>query len=210
MSSVSLNARNRTTTGKGAARKLRQAGDVPAVIYGHGRQPQSLSVNARELDRLLTQIAGTSTVVEVSVEGAPVARTLIREVQRHPYKRQLIHIDFQELVAGEKITVKVPLRFVGTSEGVRTGGGLMSETMHEVTVLTDPSNIPDHIDVDISQLALGHSLHVRDLVLPAGVEAMDEPAAAVCVLSAPRASTDTVADGAPEPELIRKAKADDI
>src|SRR5262245_27953010 len=102
MATASLGARARSETGTGVARKLRQAGQVPAVIYGHGREPQSLAVNSREVERLLSQFAAGSTVIELNIEGAGVARTLIREIQRHPVRRNIIHLDFQELVAGER------------------------------------------------------------------------------------------------------------
>ena len=99
MATASLTATPRADTGKGAARTLRRSGQVPGVIYGHGREPQSLALPARELDRLLDRISFESTVVELALDGK-TARTLIREIQRHPFKRQILHLDFQELVAG--------------------------------------------------------------------------------------------------------------
>ena len=165
MATVSLSATPRTTKGKGFARKLRQTGEVPAVIYGHSREPQSLSLNTRDVEKLLVQIAGTSTVVELSIGGTAV-RTLIREVQRHPFKRQVLHVDFQELVAGEKVTLDVPIRFHGIATGVREGGGILEEVLHQVNLRVDPASIPDHIDVDVSALTIGHSIHIRDLALP--------------------------------------------
>src|SRR4029453_11977842 len=104
MATATLAAELRNETGKGVARKLRAAGRVPAVIYGHNRQPQSLSVNARELDRLLERVSAGSTVIELGLDGG-AAKTLIREIQRHPAKRNVVHVDFQELVAGERVTV---------------------------------------------------------------------------------------------------------
>src|SRR4051812_32108313 len=98
MATASLSATTRTETGKGAARKLRATGHVPGVIYGHGREPQQLSINAREFARLAERVRITSTVIELAIEGK-TARTLIREIQRHPLKRELLHVDFQELVA---------------------------------------------------------------------------------------------------------------
>src|ERR1043165_7062904 len=169
MATFSLAAKARDTKGTGHARKLRQGGEVPAVIYGHSRDAQSLTLNGRELEKLLAQIAGTSTVVELSLDGK-TARTLIREVQRHPFKKQIIHVDFQELVAGEKVTLRVPLRFHGTPIGVRENGGILEETMHQITLRVDPANIPDHIDVDVTAIAIGHSIHIRELQLPAGAE----------------------------------------
>lgn len=215
MATASLNAKPRSDTGKGVARKLRAAGEVPGIIYGHGREPQGLTVNAREFNRLAERIRITSTVIELAIDGK-VAKTLIRELQRHPISRQPLHIDFQELVAGEKVSVSVPLRFVGTAEGVKTGGGILEEVMHQVEVRVDPANIPDHIDVDVTALTIGHSLHIADLKLPPGVEVTDDPEQTVAVVGAPKAEEEVAppAEGAvvapeaaPEPELIRKPKA---
>ncbi|MEO5567334.1 MAG: 50S ribosomal protein L25/general stress protein Ctc [Gemmatimonadaceae bacterium] len=215
MATVSLSAKPRDTIGKGNARKLRQTGEVPAVIYGHSREPQSLTLNTRDVEKLLSQIAGTSTVVELAIDGKS-ARTLIREIQRHPFKRHVLHVDFQELVAGEKVTLSVPIRFHGTPIGVRESGGILEEILHQVHLRVDPMTIPDHIDVDVTPLTIGHSFHIRDLPLPAGAEVMDEEDATVCLVSAPRAVVEetpvaAVAEGGAvaEPELIRKAKADE-
>ncbi|HTE45946.1 MAG TPA: 50S ribosomal protein L25/general stress protein Ctc [Gemmatimonadaceae bacterium] len=212
MASASLSAAVRADRGTGVARKLRQTGHVPAVIYGHGREPQSLTVNTREIDKLLTQISAASTVIDLTVDGSTV-RTLIREIQRHPFKRHIVHIDFQELVAGEKITVSVPLRFTGTAEGVRNSGGILEEVMHQVHLRVDPSLIPDHINVDVTHLTIGHSLHIRDLLLPEGVTVLDDTKATICVCAAPKAAVETTVaaegePGAPEPELIRKVKVE--
>lgn len=218
MATASLSAKARTARGKGVSRKLRAAGEFPAVIYGHGREPQSLSINAREFARLAERIRLTSTVIELAVDGK-VAKTIIREVQRNPLNRELLHVDFQELVAGEKISVSIPLRFVGTPEGVKTGGGILEEIMHQVHVRVDPSNIPDHLDVDVTALTIGHSLHISDLKLPAGVEVEDDADQTIAVVAAPRAEEEVApaaaAEGAvapeaaAEPELIRKPKAGD-
>lgn len=217
MASASLSATVRTDRGTGVARKLRQAGSVPAVIYGHGREPQSLTLVTRDVDKLLTQISAANTVVDLSIDGSAV-RTLIREVQRHPFKRHIVHVDFQELVAGEKVTVSVPLRFIGTAEGVKNSGGILEETMHQLHVRVDPSSIPDHIDVDVTNLTIGHSIHIRDVALPAGLTVLDDIDATLCVCTAPKAVVEETAAapvegeaaaGAAEPELIRKPKPED-
>jgi large subunit ribosomal protein L25 len=211
MATASLNGSERTDRGTGVARKLRRDGKIPAVIYGHGREPQSLTIDTRELEKLLSAVSAASTVIELSMGGA-VAKTLIREIQRHPVKRNIIHVDFQELVAGEKVTVSVPLRFTGTADGVRNSGGILEETMHQIHIRVDPSIIPDHIDVDVTPLTIGHSIHIRDLALPEGVTVLDDAGATVCVCTAPKAVTETVpgtegeAVAAAEPELIRKTK----
>ena len=212
MATASLAGETRTETGKGVARKLRAAGRVPAVVYGHAREPQALSLTTRELEKLLSTISTGSTVVELTLGGA-TTKTLIREVQRHPFKKQILHVDFQELVAGEKVSVEIPLVFVGVPEGVRLSGAILEQILHTIEVLVDPSNIPNHIDVDVTNLAMGHSLHVRELTLPAGLEVLSEEDATVCAVAAPRAAVEeTPAEGVEaiaEPELIRKPKEEE-
>ena len=210
MASASLSAETRTDSGKGVARKLRAAGRVPGIVYGHGREPQSLSVVARDLDKLLSSIAVSSTVVELGLSGAST-KTLIREIQRHPFKKMIMHIDFQELVAGEQVTVDLPLVFVGVPDGVRLSGALLEQILHTIEVRVDPANIPNHIDVDVTHLAMGHSLHVRDIKLPEGVEVLSDEDATICAVIAPRAVVEAAATepGVAEPELIRKAKEDE-
>jgi len=213
MASASLSAEVRNDRGKGVARKLRAAGRVPGVVYGHGREPQSLSLVARDLDKLLSQIAAGSTVIELTL-GRATTKTLIREIQRHPFKKQILHIDFMELVAGEKVIVDIPLVFVGVPEGVRLSGALLEQIVHSIEVNVDPSNIPNHIDVDVTNLAMGHSLHVRDLKLPEGLEVLTDEDTTICAVIAPRAVVEEKAEGegeaaVGEPELIRKAKEDE-
>lgn len=215
MASATLTAKARAATGKGAARKIRQAGEIPGIVYGHSRQPQSLTVNGRELDRLLGSIAVSSTIIELDIDGS-TSRTLIREIQRHPFKKEVLHIDFQEIVAGEKVTVDIPIVFVGVADGVRNGGGILDQIMHELTVHVDPANIPNHVDVDVTPLGINQSLHVSDLTLPEGVEVLDDPEATICTVSAPKATELTPAAGVAvveeavaEPELIRKPKGEE-
>ena len=210
MAAAKLDAMLRSESGKGASRKIRMAGSIPGVIYGHGRQPQSLTVNARETERLLQHIAAGSTVIELNLNNS-VARTLIREIQRHPFKRNILHIDFQELVAGETVEVRCPIVYVGVSDGVRNEGGILDQIMHELLIEVDPSSIPNHIDVDISALKVGQSLHVSDLKLPAGIKIADEGTLTVCVVQQPKQAPVTAADAAAaaEPEVLRQKKAED-
>jgi len=211
MATASFSATTRSATGKGVARKLRAAGKVPAVIYGHAREPQALELDAHQFQLLLEKVPYTSTVIELEIAGGKMARTLIREIQRHPFKKQIIHVDFQELVAGEKVTVKVPVHLVGTPEGVRVGGGLLDHILHEIEISVDPSNIPAHYNVDVSSLTIGHSIHVSDIALGDGVELLTDAGATICVCAAPKVEAEAApaADAPAEPELIRKAKADE-
>src|SRR3954468_3191968 len=174
MATVSFNATAREAAGKGGARSLRSKGQIPAVIYGHGREPLSLSLNARDLDKMLGHIQAESTVIEVSV-GGTTSKTLIREIQRHPIKRQILHVDFQALVAGEKVTVNIPITLIGIPEGVKLEGGVMEQPLRELEIEVDPSSIPDHVELDVSTLKIGDSLHVSDIKLAEGVTILDDP-----------------------------------
>jgi len=218
MATVSLSANSRDVTGKGAARTLRSQGQVPAVIYGHGRDPQSLTLNARDLDRMLSHIQAESTVIEVTVGGA-TAKTLIREIQRHPIKRQILHVDFQALVAGEKVIVSIPIVLIGVPEGVRLDGGVLDQTLRELEIEVDPSNIPDRIELDVTSMVIGDSKHVSDLVVPSGVEVQNDADTSVAVVAAPRAvieETPVVAEAVEgeagavaEPEVIGRGKEEE-
>ncbi|MDQ6689517.1 MAG: 50S ribosomal protein L25/general stress protein Ctc [Gemmatimonadota bacterium] len=217
MAIVSFSATARNEVGKGAARTLRSKGQVPAVIYGHGRDPQPLALNARDLDKMLGHIQAESTVIEVTVGGA-TAKTLIREIQRHPIKRQILHVDFQALVAGEKVTVNIPIVLTGIPEGVRLGGGVLDQTLREIEIEVDPASIPDHIEYDVTSLVIGDSVHISDLKVPEGVEVLDDPETSVAVVAAPRAVIEEVAavaavEGAEgvaaEPEVIGKGLGDE-
>ena len=213
MATAQLSASPRTTVGKGAARTLRSAGQIPAVIYGHAREPLSLAIPAREVEKLLERVSAESTVIELTLASG-VARTLIREIQRHPFKKQILHIDFQELVAGEKVSVNVPIVLTGTPDGVRLSGGILSQVMSELSIRVDPVNIPRRIEADVTHVVIGHSLHVSDLKVPEGVEILDEADATIAVVSAPKVEAEPTpaaesAEPGAEPELIRKTKEEE-
>lgn len=212
MASANLSGSVRENSGKGVARSLRSSGRVPAVIYGHGRDPQPLSIDNRELEKLLLHISAENTVIDLTVDGKS-ARTLIREIQRHPFKRQILHVDFQELVAGEKVIVRLPILLIGVPDGVRVDGGILDQTMRELEVEVDPSNIPNHVELDVTKLVIGSSVHVSDIPLPEGVEVVGDKDASVCVVSAPRAVVEAVVAeeivATSEPEVIRARKPDE-
>ena len=205
-----MSASPRDASRKGAARSRRRAGKLPADLAGHAREPPSRASPTREFEKLLERASAESTVIELNLDGA-VARTLIREIQRNPFKKQILHIDFQELVAGEKVTVNVPIVLVGTPDGVRVSGGILSQVMSELSILVDPVNIPNRIEADVTPITIGHSLHVSDLRIPEGVEVLDDPEETVAVVSAPKVEAEPVVaaeptEGVAEPELIRKTK----
>ena len=213
MATEVLIAHPRAETGKGAARKLRAAKQVPGVVYGHTREPQSLALDARDLQKMLDRVSADTTVFELKIDGG-TSRTLIRDIQRHPFRREILHIDFQELVAGELVTVDIPLVLVGTPVGVRLSGGMLDQVLRTISVKVDPGNIPNHIDVDVSNLDLHQSIHVRDLMLPPGVEVLENEGETICVVAPPRAEVEVVApvEGAEEtaePEVIRAKKEEE-
>lgn len=210
MATAQLSATARTGRGKGAARSLRRDGRLPAVIYGHSREPLSLSVPGREFERLLERVAAENTVIELSIDGS-MSRTLIREIQRHPISRSVLHVDFQELVAGERVIVRIPIVLQGIPEGVRSSGGIMSQIMQELECRVDPLNMPSRIEVDVTDVSIGHSIHVSEITIPEGVEVLDEPESTICVVAAPKEEEVAPPPGetpeaAAEPELIRKPK----
>jgi large subunit ribosomal protein L25 len=210
MATVSLTAASRSSVGKGAARKTRASGNIPGVIYGHAREPQALTLNTRDFERILEKVPFYTTVFEIAMDGK-TSNALIREIQRHPYKKQILHVDFQELVAGEKVTVRVPIHFVGASVGVKEGG-VIDQIMHELQIRVDPMQIPSHIDVDVTNLAIGHSLHVSDVKIPDGVELLDDEDATMAACAAPKEEKAAEpAEGATsaEPEVLSKGKKDE-
>lgn len=212
MATATLSATRRTGTGKGNARSLRREGQIPGVIYGHARKSQPLTIAERDLDKLLSRISADNTVVELSIDGG-TSRALIREIQRHPFKRMILHIDFQELVAGERMTVRVPVRLVGIPVGVRLSGGVVDHTLRELTISVDPAHMPNQIDIDITDLDVGGSIHVSDVKVPEGVIVLDDPGAAVVVVATPRAAVEAVAveteTPSTEPEVIRAKKPEE-
>src|SRR6266566_347837 len=191
---VALSATAREKTGKGAARQARFQKKIPAVIYGHGRATQTLMVDALALEKALTGIEPASTLIELSVDGK-TTRTLIREIQRHPLRPDIIHVDFYEIKSGEKITLKVPVHLVGTREV-------------EIEVL--PENIPDHVELDVTTLKIGDSLHVRDLSIP-NAAILTGADLTIATVVPPRAEevaapTAEATTEVAEPELIRKVR----
>jgi large subunit ribosomal protein L25 len=205
---VSLAANPRQATGKGAARQARFHGKVPAVIYGHGRETVPLELESKALEKALQGIEPASTIIELAVDGKTV-KTLIREIQRHPIRPDIIHVDFYEIHASEKVKLKVPVRLVGSPDGVRNAGGVLDQVTREVEIEVLPENIPERVELDVTALKIGDSLHVRDLTI-ANAKLLTEADLTIATVVPPRA--EEVAAPSPEtaevaePELIRKVR----
>lgn len=210
-----LQAEPRQEIGKSAARKMRAAGRIPAVVYGHGEETRLLSVDAHELELLFNRVHWENTIVELTIEGerAPV-RTLVREVQSHAYKPLVVHVDFQQIHAGERVHVSVPIRLKGNAPGLKAGG-VMMQTETDLDIRCTPDKIPEFIEVDVSALEIGDAVHLRDITLPEGVEAEIDADRTICSVTPPTvAATPESAEEAPEaaegePEVIGRPKEDE-
>jgi large subunit ribosomal protein L25 len=210
-----LQAEPRQDSGKSVTRKMRAAGRIPAVVYGHGEQTRLLSVDAHELELLFNRVHWENTLIELTIKGerAPV-RTLVREVQSHAYKPLVVHVDFQQIHAGERVHVSVPIRLSGNPPGVKAGG-VMMQTETDLDIRCTPDNIPEFIEVDVSALEIGDSVHLRDIALPEGVEPDIDADRTICSVTPPTVAVTTeAAEEAPaaeggEPEVIRKAREDE-
>lgn len=164
-------AKTRSVQGSGASRRLRNSGTVPAVVYGGGQAAVSIELDHNAIFHQLKREAFHSSVLSLNIDGK-TEMALLRDVQYHAYKPLIQHVDFQRVAADEKIHMSVPLHFKGAEAcpGVKLHGGSVNHILSEVEVLCLPANLPEFIEVDLSNLAAGHSIHLSDLVLPAGVE----------------------------------------
>ena len=169
--SIELNAELRTDTGKGASRRLRHANKVPAILYGAGKDPESLTLEQKDVQYELQHEAFFTQVLELNV-GGKKQDVLLRDLQHHPYKLDILHMDFQRVEAKKEMHVNVPLHFINEeiAPGVKTEGGAISHVITEVEVVCLPKDIPEFIDVDLSELHMGEIVHLSDLKMPAGVE----------------------------------------
>jgi large subunit ribosomal protein L25 len=207
---ANLQASARSQTGKGAARNLRRAGKVPGVIYGHNRAPEALAIETAALNKMLIGVSAGTTVFDVVVDGRPAVKALIREIQRDSVRPvEILHLDLYEVQAHEKVTLSVPIHLIGIPDGVRNFGGVLDHVLRELEIEVLPADIPEHVELDVTALAIGHSLFVRDVKVEKA-EVLNEPDTPVCTVVAPRteeAPAPVEEAAAPsEPELIRKPK----
>lgn len=170
---IEIDANKRELQGKGASRRLRTAGKVPGVVYGGEGTAQSIELDHNNLFHKLRQEAFHASVLSLNVEGVK-EQVLLRDVQMHPYKPQVLHVDFQRIDRNKKMHMKVPLHFINAelSPGVKLSGGMISHVLTEVDILCLPKDLPEYITIDLSEMTVGGStLHLSDLKLPENVEA---------------------------------------
>ena len=166
-----FNAQPRTLQGTGASRRLRKAGRVPGVVYGGEKPAQAIDIDHNEIWHKLRKEAFHSSVLNMNLGGASET-VLLRDIQMHPFKRQILHLDFQRIDATHQIHQKVPLHFINAdiAPGVKLQGGIVSHVINELDVKCLPGDLPEFIEVDLKELSAGHSIHVTALKLPKGVE----------------------------------------
>lgn len=192
MEQIELTAQQRMGLGKGAAKKLRREGLIPCILYGPAsKETTPLVVKTVDLSKALATEAKSNVLVTLKIEGdKKKARTVMfRGFQRDPLKRDIIHIDLYELMMDHKIIVDVPVHFTGKAQGVALGGILQHEA-RTLKVECLPNQIPDKIDVDVTPLAIGHSLHVKDITLPQGLKVVGDPNVTVALVAAPMAEVE--------------------
>jgi large subunit ribosomal protein L25 len=195
MSETLLHAETGRRVGSSSARRLRAEGKIPAVVYGHGMDPISVSVDRRELRQALSGGAGMNTILDLTVDG-DVYPSLIKDIQRHPVRRSVEHIDFIQVNLNEEIVVSVPIHLEGEAKDVLSQNGLVDLTMQELEVRTTPRSIPDGITIDVTDMTMDTVIRIEDLDLPAGVTAEGDPDTPVVTVLVMRATVEDEEDAA--------------
>jgi len=182
-----LKALDRADTGKGAAVKMRAEGRTPAVVYGKDMEARSLSLDTQDTEYLFQRIAVENTIVKLLIEGEDEPmETLIREIQTHPHKAGVLHVDFLRIQKGVAVEVEIPVSLEGMPVGVKEQGGILEQVINEIRVKCIPSKIPEVISLDVTGLAVGDSLHVYDVDLGEGVDLLVESDRTICSVQIPK------------------------
>ena len=186
MATAELKAKIREETGKGVARRIRNGGNVPGVLYGEGHEPVVLEISFKDFYHVTHTRAGSNVILDLKIDGAKrdACKAIIREIQYHPVRRDVLHVDFQEISMSKKVHVSVPVQILGEAIGVRTKGGVLEVLHREVEVRCLPADIPENLSIEVTDLDVGDSLQVRDLVFADG-EIIDEPETTVVTIVAP-------------------------
>jgi len=184
MKPLLLKAESRNEVGKKEIKHLRNQGLVPGIIYGAGNDPQLLTLNEHDLRAFLTKV-GEHALVEVAIGNKSSMLALLEEIQHHPLTDRVIHVDFKLVPRDKPVEVLVPIEFIGESEAVHEGGLLMPR-LHELMVKTLPDNVPNNIEVDVSELGFDHAIHISDVVVPEDVELLHEDSQTVVTVVRPR------------------------
>jgi large subunit ribosomal protein L25 len=214
MKTVPLNAFARTGTGRGVVKKLRTAGRVPATIYGREVKPQNLELVTEELEDLIHHSVSENILVDLALDKANHL-ALVQEVQHHPLSGKVLHVDFHEVSATEKVTVMVPVESVGEAVGVKTGGGVLEHVLFKLKVRALPKDLPEQILVDVTALEVGKSIHVGEIKAAEGVEILGNKNTPVISVALPKTEVEATeaeaaAPAAGEVEMIKEKKDDAV
>jgi large subunit ribosomal protein L25 len=217
MAEMTVSAKSRSEFGSAVSRRLRRQGGVPGIVYGGAAENIAVTVNPKDLIRLLRSHAGRNTILNLEIEGVGSDNVILRDWQVDPVKENFIHADFQRITMDQKLTVTVPVRVVGTPIGVKAEGGLLDAVVREVEVECLPGDIPDEIECDVTGLRMNESIRIRDLKVSDRVEILDDPDQVVVhVVSVreevPEAEAEVEVEGAvagTEPEVASKGKKDE-
>jgi large subunit ribosomal protein L25 len=194
MADVILKAEPRSSLGSRNAGRYRREGKLPAVVYGLENETLSVLVSAHDLDHALHSESGANTLITLQLDGEDDALALARQIQRHPTRNELVHVDFVRVRRDVAVTAEIPLTLEGDPQGAKEGG-MLEQVLFTLTVEALPGNIPNEITVDISALGLGDQLHIANLTIPSGVDVQHEPDELVAQVSVPRGLEDEEAEG---------------
>ena len=173
MATTEVNAVSRSVQGTGASRRLRRSGKLPGILYGANQDAQVIELDHRAIMLQLRHEAFHASILTMNIDGTK-QNVLLRDIQMHPWKREVLHIDFQRVDAKQKIHMRVPLHFINAelAPGVKLGGGIVNHVISELEVSCLPADLPEFVNVDVAELELGHSVHLSELTLPSGVESL--------------------------------------
>ena len=206
---IKLSATSRTEKGKGVAKRLRMEGKLPAVVYGHKTDPIALTIDSKQLLKLIVEGKSEHKLFALSIEGngAPIEKTvMIKELQIDPLKRNFLHVDFFEVAMDEEITLSLVIKLVGEAPGVEMGG-MLQQVRREIEIKCLPSQIPDTVEIDVSALNIGDSVHLNDIQLPEGVKVLDDADLTIATVLAPTVEKEVTAEEA-EGEVAEEAAAE--
>ena len=193
-------------TGSAASRRLRAADRIPAVLYGHGMQPVSLSVARRDLRVALSGPAGQNTILSLNVDGTSYT-AIVKEMQRHPVRRNVAHVDFIQIDLTEEITVNVPVHLSGSAKAVLSAGGLVDPAVDSLEVRSTPANVPNEILIDVTDMTPDSVIRLADIAMPSGVVALGDPDMPVVTVLMSRAATEAAQEAAPAADGAAPAPA---
>ena len=194
---------------KNHARRVRVSGKIPAVVYGAGIDPVAVAVDPKVVTKILHSESGHNTIFDLNVEGAPLVKAMIVDWQHEPIKGKLLHIDFKRIAMDKAMRVSVPVLLTGIPTGVKNAGGVLDQVLREVEIECFPGDIPDHIDVDVTELDLYGAIHISDLPHTGSIKFLGEEGALVAHVTLIKEEAVEEAPAAAEPEVVKKGKPAD-